>query len=712
MAIRLDDESTLQGYINALNFTGAGVSAVKSGITGTITIPGIATIGQLVSGGTANSVLFADASGNLGNDADFTYVPDVSGINNTLTLANTGGVSSASVIHMDSQGSAFLDFDRGGTTFSRIASLRFMTAGTVQFSQGLLSAADTWELQDESGNAFFSVTDVGTTCTSILNGTLNITSADTNGSVLFVDSSGNVAEDNGDFRYDQTNKNLILGVTNPATFQLIIGTTNTSVDLSGTTYEPALFIDVSSNANGAGFFQRFVADNVNASVFGGFKARGSIGSETIVAAGDNLFGLYGVGYDGVDYVLSAQIVATVDPDSTPAEDSVTGQLLLGVGNGIPKNLFRLRGIDNTARFNVSTMFGDGGAFFNDPGAPFTNYASASGDFDTSTVRGIHIDNALSANEYAACILEGNGGSFLMLADTSNNDDEKIFAFLCEAGLTTLGTYLNDVTGFNTQFMAFDHVNDTIDLKVGIDVQTVNGIDYTPGSDADCSIATVAVTDTPEFLWDESEDAFSFTKDVLVPDESYGSSWDSLLEVPTKNALYDKIQTLTSVLFTATASATVAGTATTDTTLVGSGVGSMTLAANFLTAGKTLVVRARGYFSSDAVASQTIVVKVKIGSTTVLQSVTLAPAAAASNSPWALEGLITCRTTGSMGTVFSQGNFMLDDTFDYYNVRGMVNTAATTIDTTASGLLDITAAWGVSDADNTITCTNITVEALN
>jgi hypothetical protein len=36
---------------------------------------------------------------------------------------------------------------------------------------------------------------------------------------------------------------------------------------------------------------------------------------------------------------------------------------------------------------------------------------------------------------------------------------------------------------------------------------------------------------------------AFTGDVTVPDEVYGVGWDGSLEVPTKNSLYDKIQTL-------------------------------------------------------------------------------------------------------------------------------------------------------------------------
>jgi len=35
----------------------------------------------------------------------------------------------------------------------------------------------------------------------------------------------------------------------------------------------------------------------------------------------------------------------------------------------------------------------------------------------------------------------------------------------------------------------------------------------------------------------------FTGDVIVPDEAYGVSWNASLEVPTKNAVYDKIETI-------------------------------------------------------------------------------------------------------------------------------------------------------------------------
>jgi hypothetical protein len=48
--------------------------------------------------------------------------------------------------------------------------------------------------------------------------------------------------------------------------------------------------------------------------------------------------------------------------------------------------------------------------------------------------------------------------------------------------------------------------------------------------------------------DRTSGQATFTEDVLVPDEAYGSGWDGSLEVPTKNALYDKIETISDPLW--------------------------------------------------------------------------------------------------------------------------------------------------------------------
>ncbi len=43
-----------------------------------------------------------------------------------------------------------------------------------------------------------------------------------------------------------------------------------------------------------------------------------------------------------------------------------------------------------------------------------------------------------------------------------------------------------------------------------------------------------------------QDGTEFQEDITVPDEAYGVAWNGSLEAPTKNALYDKIETLTPV----------------------------------------------------------------------------------------------------------------------------------------------------------------------
>jgi hypothetical protein len=46
-----------------------------------------------------------------------------------------------------------------------------------------------------------------------------------------------------------------------------------------------------------------------------------------------------------------------------------------------------------------------------------------------------------------------------------------------------------------------------------------------------------------------QDGTEFQEDISVPDEAYGPSWNNSLEVPTKNAIYDKIQSLTDIRVT-------------------------------------------------------------------------------------------------------------------------------------------------------------------
>jgi acyl-coenzyme A thioesterase PaaI-like protein len=167
-------------------------------------------------------------------------------------------------------------------------------------------------------------------------------------------------------------------------------------------------------------------------------------------------------------------------------------------------------------------------------------------------------------------------------------------------------------------------------------------------------------------------------------------------------------TPTGTLFVQTADATIASSAA-ETTLTAAGVGSLTLPANFFRTGKTIRVRARGYVSDTG--TPTFRVKIKLGSTIVLDTTAIAFAGTIANDQWFVEGIITCRTTGASGTVMGQGSYSAETNVNS-NRAAMTNTATTTIDTTASQAVDVTWQWGTSSASNTITCSNLLLEALD
>jgi len=159
-----------------------------------------------------------------------------------------------------------------------------------------------------------------------------------------------------------------------------------------------------------------------------------------------------------------------------------------------------------------------------------------------------------------------------------------------------------------------------------------------------------------------------------------------------------------ILYVATADATV-GNTNVETSLVGTGVGSVTLPANFLTAGKSLRLRMYGYHSASG--SPNVTVNIKFGSTIIVTSGVVV-SNTSTNQGFDIDVDITCRSTGVSGTVSVQGRYT-----EYGNASfPMTNTAPVTIDTTSSQLVDITLTWGTGAPGNTSTATNFTIQTLN
>ncbi|MBI4044777.1 MAG: hypothetical protein HY392_03650 [Candidatus Diapherotrites archaeon] len=134
--------------------------------------------------------------------------------------------------------------------------------------------------------------------------------------------------------------------------------------------------------------------------------------------------------------------------------------------------------------------------------------------------------------------------------------------------------------------------------------------------------------------------------------------------------------------------------------------SYTLPADALTTGKVLKIKAQGKYSSTATPNLNL--RIKYGSTTLVQSGSVNVVNTASNQGWLVEGTIIARTTGSTGTAMATGYF--------HNGRNnnmpLTNAGATTIDTTTANTLQVSAQWNTASPSNTITLENITIEALN
>lgn len=161
------------------------------------------------------------------------------------------------------------------------------------------------------------------------------------------------------------------------------------------------------------------------------------------------------------------------------------------------------------------------------------------------------------------------------------------------------------------------------------------------------------------------------------------------------------------LFSQTTPKTVANSAI-QTTLIDGGVGSVAFPADFFTVGKTLRIKMFGFHS--ATAGPTIQMRVKLNSTVILDTGTV-NTGNGTNDLMELDALITCNAVGdgATGKVLAQGTYL-----EYGAGPGehqMVNSSFVFLDTEIAQTLDITVQWGTADPGNTITSTNILVEAI-
>lgn len=193
----------------------------------------------------------------------------------------------------------------------------------------------------------------------------------------------------------------------------------------------------------------------------------------------------------------------------------------------------------------------------------------------------------------------------------------------------------------------------------------------------------------------------------------GDVWNDSTQKSISVYTDDIKEILSTTIFTQTADKVVSNT-TSETSIIGTGVGSLTLPANFFVAGKTIRIRIGGIYSTPAIATPSLLIKVKYGSTVLASVTTTGLLSGASKLEFDGEVAITCRSTGSSGTVSIHGDVEYATgvggtiSVDPLNNAG----GSATINTTTSNLLDITVTWDTATNTRNVTSTVSIVERLN
>ncbi len=188
--------------------------------------------------------------------------------------------------------------------------------------------------------------------------------------------------------------------------------------------------------------------------------------------------------------------------------------------------------------------------------------------------------------------------------------------------------------------------------------------------------------------------------------------------PLKGTTGSTLQTMSTLtnwhggfIYITTADVTLTASTATTGTLIGAQTGALpqgtlTLDANILRISNMVRIKAHGIITQSGAGGPTLTVDVKMGSTVIATAVIAAAGAGITNVGLSIDAVLICRTTGSSGTVQGDGMMMKAAAA---TVSSTMYKAVTTVDTTASQVLDVFGTWSANTAGNAVTITNITVE---
>ncbi len=139
--------------------------------------------------------------------------------------------------------------------------------------------------------------------------------------------------------------------------------------------------------------------------------------------------------------------------------------------------------------------------------------------------------------------------------------------------------------------------------------------------------------------------------------------------------------------------------------------SYTIPANSLVAGSVIRLTLYGVYSTALVAPS-IRVKIKFGSTIMLDTGVISPLVAGdTNVGWSATATFIIDSIGASGAIESQGVMLFQTSTTASATTNVENTAAITVDTTTAQAITATIQWGTASASNTSTLREMVIELL-
>lgn len=291
------------------------------------------------------------------------------------------------------------------------------------------------------------------------------------------------------------------------------------------------------------------------------------------------------------------------------------------------------------------------------------------------------------------------------------------SYICVANSGSLGSERRLQGTANQVILTDGGANGDLTLSTPQSIGTGSSVTFANVTDSALTAGRVVVAGTAGILASDSGLTYDTATDILTvagavkltpaaaPASANGNMWSDSTQIATAARTGGMTEYVNRCIYSQVTNVTVANTGTATTLLTTPAFGTNVIAANYLTVGKLLRLRAWGSFGITGTPTLVLTLT-QGGGGIVLTQITTAAAA-----QWTAEFMISVTTTGASGASDFGGIFQSATTTGGSNLSCIASPTASTVDTTIAQTFGLTVTWGAASASNTITCNGVTIEVV-